>query len=77
MDGFSVGGVGDLVATAKAAGDDDGVGGAGANGGEEAVLADLERHFVMFFFITEGAGHAAATGVDLGDIEAGELCWRI
>src|SRR5262249_32283551 len=40
--------------------------------GEETLLADAERELVVFLLVPEGAGHAAATGVDLSDFDAVE-----
>src|SRR5258705_13392687 len=40
------------------------------DGRREAAVADLRREIVMFFFKTEGAGHAAAARVDFTDFVA-------
>src|SRR5437870_494837 len=36
-----------------------------ANGGKQPLLADQARNLIMFFLITERAGHTAAAGVEV------------
>ena len=64
-----MGAVVDLVAAGGAGGEDDGVGGGLADDGEEGEFADLHGKVVAVFAEAEGAGHAAAAGVE--DFEAG------
>lgn len=52
-----------LFAAGEAADDDVG-GGVFADGGEEALFADGAGDVVVGFFVAEGAGHAAAAGVE-------------
>ncbi len=67
MERSNVGGVGDLMSATKAASNDSRSGGMATDGREEAVLTNLHGNIVMLFFVAEGAGHAAAAGVDLLD----------
>ena len=63
--------IGELVSAAEAVGADGGAALVGLfGGGEEALVSD--GHGDVVVFIAEGAGHTAATGVDLGDFESGD-----
>ena len=64
---MAAGGVEDLVAAAGAGCGDEGFVGSGADGGKEDEFADLLGEGVVFGFVAEGAGHAAAAGGDEGD----------
>ena len=77
MPGHEAHDVGNLVATAKAAGDDGGGGITAAEDGKKAFFADLHREIVMFFFVAEGAGHATATGVNFLHGEARDLAKNV
>ena len=62
----------DLHSTRETGGDDHGIEIGGANGGEEPLFADEAGDFVVFFLVTEGAGHAAAAGVEIDDLGTGD-----
>ena len=62
--------LGDLLAATEAGGNDQGVFGCLAHGGEEHLLADRDRHVVALPLLeAEGAGHTAAAGVEHLQIE--------
>ena len=54
------GAVFDLVAATGTGGNDNGIIGGGTDFREEATLAHLDGDMVVFGFVTESAGHAAA-----------------
>jgi len=60
-----------LLAAAESVGDDEGVGLGFADGGKEHALADLHGDLVVLALVAEGAGEAAATGVEHLGIEPG------
>jgi len=64
VEGGAAGGLEDLLAAAETIRDDYGVVGGLADGGEEDALADGLGDGELFFFEAEGAGHAAAAGVE-------------
>lgn len=64
MEGGALGSVVDLVATGSAGGGDEVVRSGGADGGEQDEFTDLVGDFEVFFFVAEGAGHAAAAAGD-------------
>src|SRR5580658_9561384 len=68
--------MGDLLATAGAGRDENRLRGSGAHSGQDAELADAERHVVMFGLVAEGAGHAAAGRLEGLDLEAGDELQR-
>ena len=70
--GAGVGVLGDLFAAAEAVADDDGFG-VVADGGKEDAVGQLLRKVEFFFFEAEGAGHAAAAGVEELDVGAGSV----
>ena len=53
VQGLYVGGIGDLMPATETARYDGGLLGAVADGGEEAILTDLHRQVVMFFFVAK------------------------
>ena len=68
--GLGVGVLGDLFAAAEAVGDDDGLF-IIADGREQDALAEGLGDFVFVVLEAEGAGHAAAAGVEEVDVGAG------
>src|SRR5580692_3764516 len=77
MAGFASGGIGDLVAAARAVGGEQRVRRCRAHPRQYAELADLYRYFVMFGFIAERPGHAAARRVEGFDLEARDQPQRL
>src|SRR5215469_10365486 len=57
--GLASGAIGDLVAAAGAVGGQDRVRGRSPHLGQDAELADFERHLVMLGLVPERPGHAA------------------
>ena len=55
----------DLMAATESRDGDDGLG-VVANGGKESLFADGAGDFIVFRFVTERAGHPAATAIDFG-----------
>ena len=71
MERAAAGGLSDLLAAAKPVGDQQGAIGSFPNSGQETPLADGHRQLVVFApFEAECAGHATATGLGLGRVEA-------
>ena len=70
MERFAVGGLRDLFAATEAVGDDDRVARRFAHGGKEDAFADAHRQLVFLFLESERAGHAAAAGVGMIDVES-------
>ena len=70
--GFGGGVLGDLFGAAEAVGDEDGVCGFVACGGEEDAVGEFLGEVVFVFLEAEGAGHAAAAGVEEFDFGSGE-----
>src|SRR5690349_3187855 len=70
MEGLAAGELGDLLAAGEAIGDDERVGAGAADGGQERALSDPNRDVVVVLLETEGAGHAAAAGVEDFEVEA-------
>src|SRR5438046_1291206 len=66
----AAGGVADLLAAGGAGGDEEHVRGCLADRGEERLLADFHGDLVVLRLEAEGAGHAAAAGQDLADLQA-------
>src|SRR5579863_3216923 len=71
MNGGTAGQMGDLLAAAEAVGHKDGCGRSGLDRWKQAVGSDGFRDFELARFKTEGAGHAATSGLDGLDIRAG------
>ena len=71
VEGLDVGELIDLLAATEAVGDDDGGGAGGLDGGKQAVVGDGPRDLEFVGFEAEGAGHAAAAGLDGLDRGAG------
>lgn len=71
MERAAAGGLSDLLAAAKPVGNQQGAIGSFPNGGQETPLADGHRQLVVFAPLeAECAGHATATGLGLGRVEA-------
>src|SRR5579883_1380972 len=66
----------DLVAAARAGGDEDRVGRGLAHLGQHAEFADLHRDFVMLGLVAEGSCHAAAGALEALDLEPGHEAKR-
>ena len=60
----------DLVTARRSGGDEDAFGPEFARGGQEASLADLAGDVEVLPRVAERTGHAAATGVEIGDAGA-------
>jgi len=71
VDGAAAGVLRDLLAAAEAIGNEDGLGRSGADGGQENAFAESLGDFKLVAFEAEGAGHAAAAGVEQIDVGAG------
>jgi hypothetical protein len=63
--------LGDLFAATETVGDDDRRGRGGLDRGQQAVAGDGLRELKLAGFKAEGAGHAAAAGLDRFDRSAG------
>src|SRR5882724_778785 len=70
MLGAATGQVLDLLPARDAGRDDLGFRGGGLHGGRQASIAERDRDVVVLALEAERAGHAAAAGVDLLDLEA-------
>ena len=77
MDGGSAGEVLDLHPAGEARRDDDRVRIGLAQGGEESLFTDEARDFVVFLLVAEGAGHAAAAGVEVDDLGTGDATQQL
>src|SRR3954452_1216790 len=75
--GLAAGGVGDLVAAARAVGGEKGSGRRRAYPGQHAELADLQRYVVMLGFIAERPSHATASRVEAVCAETGDQLQRL
>jgi hypothetical protein len=64
MEGLARGQLRDLLAATEAVGDDDGGWAGGLDGGEQALVGDGLGDFEFVGLEAEGAGHAAAAGLD-------------
>ena len=64
------GALGDLLAATESVGDDQPVGGRVADGGEKFEFADGRGDVVLVALEAEGAGHAAASGSGLVEVDA-------
>ena len=64
VEGPDVGELIDLLAATEAIGDDDGGWGGGLESGKQAIVRDGLRDLEFIGFEAEGAGHAAASGLD-------------
>ena len=64
--------VGDLVAATGAAGGEEGGGRRRAHFRQNAKFADLQRHFMVFGLVAEGASHAAAGRIEGLDRQIGD-----
>ena len=62
---LSVGAISDLMSATESASHNGSPFGTVAKGREETLAADLHRKVVVFFLVSEGSSHAAASGVDL------------
>ena len=62
--------MGDLFAATETVGNDEPVGWRLADGGKKFEFADGDGDFVLIWFKTEGAGHAAATGSRSVEVDA-------
>ena len=71
MEGAAGGVLGDLFAAAEAVSDEGGFWGGGADGGEQDALGERLGDFEFVALEAEGAGHAAAAGVEKLDFGAG------
>ena len=71
MQAPSAGAVGDLVTAGEAVGEHQSLAGGCAQGGQQRQLAAGDRGLVVLGREAEGAGEAAAAGVEEGDVEAG------
>lgn len=60
--------LGDLLSATEAVGDEDVAGRSGSDGGKEDALGQNLGDCKLFFFEAKGSGHAAASGVEDGDL---------
>src|SRR5687767_5409725 len=67
VQGAFAGEISNLMAARRAGGDDHGAGRLAAHGGEQPSLADGPGHVIVAAIVAEGAGHPAATGVEIDD----------
>jgi len=70
VQGLAVGALGDLFAATEAVGDDQAVGGSTADGGEEFEFTDGHGNVVFVALEAERAGHTAASGGGLAEVDA-------
>ena len=71
VDGAAAGVLCDLLAATETVGDEDGLGRSGADGRQQNALAESLGDFKLVAFEAEGAGHAAAAGVEEFDTGSG------
>ena len=65
--------LGDLLLATEAVGDEDVAGCGGSDGGKQDAFGQGLGDGKLFLFKAEGSGHAAASGVEKGDLGTGTL----